>query len=305
MIWQRIDENTYIDDTLVTCAEYQLFIDEMREQGKHYQPDHWTSYQFPPGQGREPILGVRYSDAVAFCEWLGQRETYSWVYRLPKEVEASEYIAKSQEIPLGYWTVGANEKYQFKWSGPIPDNIRGIAIMRSIHRYVNQNIIQYIEDDIIRAIGRSSGLDLDRTIYLALTIDRAFVLARKGARDLYLNKPHRSDLFGALTSSEKLIHAMATDISRYIVYSNRRTSDISIDLHLDRALNRGLKCDRVRAVVRARARALSRAVQFAIDHNKASDNIFDIVIDLFTLRERIAGRSPAFEGIRLVKERIR
>ena len=27
---QRIDENTYIDDTLVTCAEYQLFIDEMR-----------------------------------------------------------------------------------------------------------------------------------------------------------------------------------------------------------------------------------------------------------------------------------
>ena len=29
MTWHRIDEKTYIDDTLVTCAEYQLFIDEM------------------------------------------------------------------------------------------------------------------------------------------------------------------------------------------------------------------------------------------------------------------------------------
>lgn len=26
---QRIDENTFIDDTLVTCVEYQLIIDEM------------------------------------------------------------------------------------------------------------------------------------------------------------------------------------------------------------------------------------------------------------------------------------
>ena len=28
-------------------------------------------------------------------------------------------------------------------------------------------------------------------------------------------------------------------------------------------------------------------------------------IDILTLKERIAGRSPAFEGIRLVKERVR
>jgi hypothetical protein len=61
MSWQRIDENIYIDDTLVTCVEYQLFVDEMREQGKYYQPDHWTSYQFPKGLARESILGVRRS----------------------------------------------------------------------------------------------------------------------------------------------------------------------------------------------------------------------------------------------------
>ena len=75
MSWQSIDENTYIDDTLVTCPEYQLFIDEMREQGKYYQPDHWTSYLFLKGHAREPISGMRKSDALAFCNWLTKRSS--------------------------------------------------------------------------------------------------------------------------------------------------------------------------------------------------------------------------------------
>jgi hypothetical protein len=100
---QRIDENTYIDDSLVTCAEYQLFIDELREQGKYYQPDHWTSYQFPKGRAREPILGVRYSDAIAFCEWLTNRGDTDWEYRLPTEKEAQKHLLKRSEHK--YWTV--------------------------------------------------------------------------------------------------------------------------------------------------------------------------------------------------------
>src|SRR5512139_314318 len=91
---QRIDENTYIDDTLVTCAEYQLFIDEMREQGKYYQPDHWTSYQFLEGKAREPILGMRPSDAVAFCEWLTDHQNGEWNYRIPSSREGKENPAQ-------------------------------------------------------------------------------------------------------------------------------------------------------------------------------------------------------------------
>ena len=97
MTWQRIDENTYIDDTLVTCAEYQLFIDEMREQGKYYQPDHWISYQFQEGTGREPILGARHADAIAFCDWLTIRDRMGWRYRLPSMSEARIYPTK---LPL-------------------------------------------------------------------------------------------------------------------------------------------------------------------------------------------------------------
>jgi len=106
---QRIDDNTYIDDTLVTCAEYQLFIDEMREQGKYYQPDHWTSYQFPSGKGREAILGVRHSDAVIFCAWLTDREASEWKYRLPFEFEAKKFDVEHRvrHSPIGYWIMAA------------------------------------------------------------------------------------------------------------------------------------------------------------------------------------------------------
>jgi hypothetical protein len=116
MTWQRIDENTYIDDSLVTCAEYQLFIDEMREQGKFYQPDHWTSYQFPSGQAREPILGVRFSDGLAFCKWLTERDKEKVNYRPPTNQEAIDFpLVHSKKELMGYWLT---KDFGFAWINP-------------------------------------------------------------------------------------------------------------------------------------------------------------------------------------------
>jgi hypothetical protein len=115
MIWQRIDEDTYIDDTLVTCAEYQLFIDEMREQGEYCQPDHWTSYQFPSGQAQDPILGVRSSDAVKFCNWLNKRDNERWGFRIPTHIEAFQYsLAFPIRTKMGYWFLNENNKIEFE-----------------------------------------------------------------------------------------------------------------------------------------------------------------------------------------------
>ena len=121
MSWQRIDENTYIDDSLVTCAEYQLFIDEMREQGKFYQPDHWNSYQLPDGYAKEPILGVRHSDALAFCKWLTKREDREWQYRIPTTAEADEHPFRLNRgiIPHGYWIAGTDDQSRFTWVNTI------------------------------------------------------------------------------------------------------------------------------------------------------------------------------------------
>jgi hypothetical protein len=35
-----------MDRAPVTHAKYQLFLDEMRAQGKCRQPDHWNTYEF-------------------------------------------------------------------------------------------------------------------------------------------------------------------------------------------------------------------------------------------------------------------
>jgi hypothetical protein len=222
MTWQRIDENTYIDDTLVTCAEYQLFIDEMREQGKYYQPDHWTSYQFSAGQAREPILGVRHSDAIAFCEWLTQREWDKWLYRLPTQQDAKLYPMNIRGTrPIGNWL---NEQSQFAWIDSIPKDALALGSSRELPSILNRDIKipLNIERDI--NLSRDVGLNIDRVF------DRTRVLSR--AYDITVALEQINERF-------------------YMVYT------------------------------------------FAPD----------LFSDIFILQERIAGRSPAFEGIRLVRER--
>lgn len=69
----RVDEQIDADPDLITCAEYQLFINEMRQSGSNRYPDHWQSDRFPLGQGNQPMSGVRGQDATEFCEWLTYR----------------------------------------------------------------------------------------------------------------------------------------------------------------------------------------------------------------------------------------
>ena len=45
----RVNDDLYIDRSPITHAEYQLFIEEMRAQGEHRQPDDWDVYQFALG----------------------------------------------------------------------------------------------------------------------------------------------------------------------------------------------------------------------------------------------------------------
>src|SRR5689334_611761 len=70
----HLHDHVYVDRSLITCAEYQLFLDEQRARGQFHQPDHWETISFPPGWGSTPILGVRFADATTFCTWLTERD---------------------------------------------------------------------------------------------------------------------------------------------------------------------------------------------------------------------------------------
>ncbi|WP_420065098.1 SUMF1/EgtB/PvdO family nonheme iron enzyme [Microcystis aeruginosa FACHB-524] len=107
----RIDNNLFIDKSCITCAEYQLFIDEKRELGESYQPEHWKGYRFPPGYAQKPITGIRASDAEKFCEWLTQKQSeLGFRYRIPTLTEIEEHPAPEKQI--GCW-VKDGEKREF------------------------------------------------------------------------------------------------------------------------------------------------------------------------------------------------
>ena len=79
----RVSDDKDIDTGYISHVEYQLFLDEKQSAGEFSQPDHWQRYRFDAGQGRQPVVGVRPTDAVAYCDWLTARESGVWRYRLP------------------------------------------------------------------------------------------------------------------------------------------------------------------------------------------------------------------------------
>jgi len=66
----RMDDDTEIDMGYVSCAEYQLFLDDTREAGQVFKPDHWPENRFAAGMANKPVTGVMPEEAAAFCQWL-------------------------------------------------------------------------------------------------------------------------------------------------------------------------------------------------------------------------------------------
>ncbi|BAZ21528.1 hypothetical protein NIES4073_24060 [Kalymmatonema gypsitolerans NIES-4073] len=105
----RIDENAEIDMNYITCAEYQLFIDEKLTSGEHRQPEHWTSNRFPPGEAKKPIVGVRAGYAQEFCDWLTEQySVLGFRYRLPTLTEVEEYPLTEGQV--GCWCTDGEKK---------------------------------------------------------------------------------------------------------------------------------------------------------------------------------------------------
>ena len=268
---QRIDENTYIDDTLVTCAEYQLFIDEMRDQVKFFQPDHWTSFLFQEGKATEPILGVRFSDAQKFCEWLSKRESIEWVYRLATPFEVMQNPIKlSSKEPVGYWIIDTlNKNPTFTWVDKTPSNAR----------ILDQGLSQIVTVDRVRSLNLD--YDIEHALKDALNrpIDIDFVLYSYRFHDRFFDRTDTS--FGKI--AEKIEAAIIDARNHVYNRADARLRGIAKDLARNRKLTQTL--------VRETNQILFEEIK--------------ILIDIFTLQERILGRSPAFEGIRIIKTRVR
>ena len=306
----RLDEKTEIDRSYISCAEYQLFIDQMRARREEHQPDHWPSDRFPPGDAKEPIAGVRASDAVAFCQWLTQEHaTPGFRYRLPTEAEANAHPVV--ETQVGCWchlgenfiVAGIDSKQWQIWQTQL------VALLQST-----------IEDDRNRARTRARTraldrtFDLDRTYARHLTGDlssaflRAFehahhldhihnferIRASEGARDLVYDLNHASDLASDGTSQQRrkrnlkvlranwwLIWRLWGWLADFHNWVSKNRSNLEI-LQLSRQ-----DCNDI--------------IRECSEKKKATFQIYTFFV---LMDERRAGRMSAWEGIRIVRERV-
>jgi energy-coupling factor transporter ATP-binding protein EcfA2 len=166
----RIDDSIEIDQTPITCAEYQLFIDDEQQKGIKRQPDHWETSRFIPGDAVKPITGIRANDAEAFCLWLSKQKYGQ--YRLPKESELKNYPFEDRRV--GHWCMyfdkkkieGISEEKRQEWKRQLLERLTQ-----------DRDIAQSLVRDLKVKNGftpQNPSLNLDLDLDLALTHFRNF-----------------------------------------------------------------------------------------------------------------------------------
>lgn len=249
---------TYIDTELVSCAEYQLFLDEQGER----QPDHWQTASFSQGQGLSPVLGVRFADAQAFCAWLTERFGGLWHYRLLIRDEiistdGRELIPLHITATTGYWIEDGTVKIQ-----TYPYTLDAMSV----------HLRKRIEDDPAQT-GDLSGAS-------ANDLAKGLARARYSSRECYLNRSITiiDDLARDFTNTDILARDLAhASVSTYVIatgLSSASANDLAKNLAHAQARTHSL----ISALNRDRAKALGRA--FDLSHVYDISLILSLALDL-------------------------
>jgi lipopolysaccharide/colanic/teichoic acid biosynthesis glycosyltransferase/energy-coupling factor transporter ATP-binding protein EcfA2 len=102
-----LKKSSFIGGMHVTWLEYQYFIDSTIET-ECLVPDHWHSRIYPAGADRDPVVGIRYTDAAKFCDWLDSELQSMFRTRLASSSEIERALELSGQTRglggLAYWT---------------------------------------------------------------------------------------------------------------------------------------------------------------------------------------------------------
>ena len=281
----RLDENTELDRSYISCAEYQLFIDQMRARGEEHQPDHWREDRFPPGNAQKPITGVRASDAKVFCQWLTDKyATLGFRYRLPTVVEVKSHPL--EEMHVGCWctdveqlvVAGIDSAQWQSWQGRLVTLISS-AVKEDGSRALKNNHSRYITLayalEKVRAHNKAldDARNFNRRRYRIAPSVRAYYSAY--TRKLELDRTHDRALAQAI--EDALVHAIQSTLEYAHNHSN--PSNQTLNRFIDRALAREGDRDLNGVIDRAVDRALNKSLNYDLldNHNCDPDltHIFD------------------------------
>lgn len=312
-----IDTNTEIDASYVTCAEYQLFIDEELKFRRFRQPDHWKTAEIPAGSESQPIKGVRVQDADAFCRWLSRKEPL--IQRLPAEVKYQYRLPKEQEIinyPISINSIGC-------W-GMSGNKSRIIGLEKSyLETWQSQ-----LADIIVREIGADLTRDYDLPLHLG-DRDQARDSALERVRNRNKSTPHVLRLYERSPDLERLYDFDLDDLrqsSNKLEKSLRREHKFSPELSmyiklvhdLDDALRRADTIELIRSyllcihiiwdlaltILRDKDLSTQKHERTKEQYENKVNESFQLYALVVLIDSRRSGQMPAWESIRIVREKI-
>ncbi len=254
-----IDDDTFVDSSPITCAEYQLFIEEFQDD--EYTPDHWVKRRFAFNTANRPIEGLTSLQADGFVRWLTEREGGSkWRYRLPNEGEIrADYPFWQNGLEGLSLSVEPRSEQLIGWcidNCTIHPDLRHHEI--SIHGYdvigtqelaLAQDLVQTLARDHARRLvhdlsrARSDALAHDKAVNIARALDRALAKAEE-LLPLIANK-NQSNTIGdrALVIGRALATALTGDLSRALAGDRARDRDRGTILTRANDLAQGLTRD--------------------------------------------------------------
>lgn len=315
----RIDEGLEIDTGCITCAEYQLFIDQKRKEGQFHQPDHWPTLRFPDGSAAEPITGIRSSDALDFCEWLNhQYPSHEFKYRIPTFEELKDNAAAESEV--GNWCRSGKKKI-----------IAGVS--QEQWRVWEKDVVEAFKRDLtlLLPVGAVQNHSMDHLSNIPL--DRALDVTAVGNWQLHRN---RSLVFGR-DLQRALDMTLVRDQKRDLVFLRRLIRSLAVALDIDLhefspALASALKWSSTMDIVSAstwirgglllissltthsnpRKMNSSQLTEFFQELSRSlhseqptkSQVVFGFYVYFLVITRRQQHKMPAWEGIRIVRERI-
>lgn len=288
---RRIDETRYVDDSLISHAEYQLFLDEQRAKGDFVQPEHWVEYEFGSSQGKKPIVGVQPADAEAFCQWLTQHDKEGWHYRLPYKGEFKQLAQAPDTQKIGYWTDHKEQGYSLENHPEVHLPLKALKKRlqgdlsperndsRTRARKLTLDLTLDIDHDLDRSLAGSLDGDRDLALALAFELARHDDLGRARALALELSRALTHaldrtfdfdrnlgrDLARALDLDRALARALNLALNLDLVLTLNLAEELNRDLERARTLVTNLERARTNALDRALARALARARTYAIN----------------------------------------
>lgn len=141
-----IQQDYYLSARKVTNGEYQAFVNETG----HRAPSCWGDGGYPEGKADHPVVGVSYSDAVAYCEWLSGK-CKGWNFRLPTEAEWENAAmeGKSSRGYMGTFPDGSSSPHYDSQTDTLTAgfNYNGLAAMKLFEEYGRSYTVTYLKGE--------------------------------------------------------------------------------------------------------------------------------------------------------------